>query len=45
MNPAKFQFCQDTIDFAGFRISNSDVEPLPKFMDAILQFPTPKTTT
>ena len=45
MNPEKFQFCQGTVDFAGFRISNSSVEPLPKYVDAILQFPTPKSTT
>lgn len=45
MNPEKFQFCEDTVDFAGFRISNSSVEPLPKYIDAILQFPTPKSTT
>ena len=45
MNPEKFQFCQNTVDFAGFRISDDDVEPLPKYTDAILQFPKPKTTT
>jgi len=45
MNPEKFQFCQNTVDFAGFRTSDDDVEPLPKYTDAILQFPKPKTTT
>jgi hypothetical protein len=40
MNPEKFQFSQCTVDFAGFRISNDNVEPLPKYIDAIRQFPT-----
>ena len=43
LNPEKFQFCQDTVEFAGFRISNVKVEPLPKYLDAIRQFPTPKS--
>ena len=42
INPTKFQFCEKTIDFAGFRISDSEIEPLPKYLDAIRHFPTPK---
>ena len=42
LNPSKFQFVQRSIDFAGFRISKSCVEPLPKYLNAIQQFPTPK---
>ena len=45
INPEKFQFSQPTVDFAGFRISNNSVEPLPKYIDAINQFPTPKNIT
>ena len=42
INPTKFQFCEKTIDFAVFRISDSEIEPLPKYLDAIRHFPTPK---
>ena len=45
INPEKFQFSQSTVDFAGFRISNNNVEPLPKYIDAIRQFPTPENIT
>ena len=45
LNPEKFQFSQSTVDFAGFRITKDSVEPLPKYLDAIRGFPTPKTTT
>ena len=31
LNPDKFQFAQQTVDFAGFRVCTSSVEPLPKF--------------
>ena len=45
LNPEKFQFSQSTVDFAGFRISNDTVEPLPKYLDAIRGFPTPRSLT
>jgi len=45
LNPAKFQFAEKTIDFAGFRISDSTIEPLPKYLDAIRDFPTPTSMT
>ena len=45
LNPEKFQFSQMTVDFAGFRISNGTVEPLPKYLDAIRGFPTPRNIT
>ena len=44
MNPDKLQFCQRQVDFAGFRLGESSIEPLPKFIDAIRSFPTPKST-
>ena len=45
LNPSKFQFAQKEVDFAGFRVSDSSIEPLPKFLDAIREFPTPTSTT
>ena len=45
LNPKKLQFCERVIDFAGFRISDDNIEPLPKYLDAIRSFPTPKGIT
>ena len=42
LNPQKFQFCKRIVDFAGFRLSETSVEPLPKYLEAIKNFPTPK---
>jgi len=45
LNQKKFQFCQKTVDFAGFRITASEINPLEKFIRAIKEFPTPKKLT
>ena len=45
MNPDKFQFAKKSVDFAGFRVSDSSIEPLPKYLDAIRDFPSPTSTT
>ena len=45
LNPDKFQFAEKSIDFAGFRVSDSTIEPLPKYLDAIRDFPSPTSTT
>ena len=45
LNPDKFQFAKRTVDFAGFRITNATIEPLPKYLDAIREFPTPTSLT
>ncbi|XP_066924129.1 uncharacterized protein [Clytia hemisphaerica] len=45
LNPQKFQFAGRAVDFAGFRISDERIEPLPKFYNAIENFPTPTSTT
>jgi hypothetical protein len=45
MNPDKFQFAEKTVNFAGFRVSDSSIEPLPKYLDAIRDFPSPTSTT
>lgn len=37
----KFQFCSKTIYFSGFRVMDSTVEPLPKYIESILNFQTP----
>ena len=39
LSPDKFQFAEKSIDFAGFRVSDSTIEPLPKYLDAIKDFP------
>ena len=45
LNAEKFHFEQRIVDFAGFHISDETIEPLPKYMDAIRDFPTPTSTT
>ena len=42
VNADKFQFASKVIEFAGFRISEDSIEPLPKYLDVIRNFPTPK---
>ena len=39
LNPDKFQFAEKHVDFAGFRILDSTIEPLPKYLDAIRDSP------
>lgn len=41
LNPDKFQFCCQEVDFAGFRISSQSIQPLPKYIEAIRSFPKP----
>ena len=45
LNPDKFKFCQIKVPFAGFNIGSQKVEPLPKYLNAIKMFPTPRTST
>ena len=45
LSPDKFQFAEKSVDFAGFRVSDSTIEPLPKYLDAIKDFPSPTSTT
>ena len=45
LNPAKFQFAEKKVEFAGFRVSETSIEPLPKYLDTICEFPTPKNIT
>jgi len=41
----KFQFAEQIVDFAGFRISSSSIKALSKYIDAIRDFPTTTSTT
>ena len=45
LNPDKFQFAKTSVDFAGFTVSDSTIEPLPKYLDAIRDFPSSTSTT
>ena len=45
LNPEKFVFCEDEVEFAGFRISLNNVSPCQRYLQAIKDFPTPKNTT
>ena len=45
LNPEKFQFAQREVDFAGCRITEERIDPLPKFFNAIKDFPTPTNAT
>ena len=42
LNPKKFQFAQDTVEFAGLTVTTTQVKPSEKFLDSVLNFPTPK---
>ena len=45
LNPTKFQFAEDSVDFAGTTITPTSVKPNQKFLDSIIKFPTPKDIT
>ena len=45
LNPDKFVFGQDTVEFAGFEITPSSVRPCARYLDAIRNFPTPTNIT
>ena len=45
LNPTKFVFARDEVDFAGFTITPTQVKPAPKFTSAIRDFPTPINIT
>ena len=45
LNPTKFQFAESTIEFAGFTITPTSVQPSKKYLEAIIDFPTPKDIT
>ena len=45
VNPEKFQFAKKCVEFAGFLVSENEIEPLPKYLDAISNFHTQKNVT
>ena len=42
LNPKKFQFAQETVDFAGLNISSTNIKPGEKYVKSVRDFPTPK---
>ncbi len=45
ISPQKFEFCAREIEFAGFLITETEVKPLPKYLDAVANFPRPTNIT
>ena len=45
LNPKKFTFAADEVEFAGFEITMTNVRPCNRFLRAILDFPTPVNLT
>ena len=45
LNSDKFSFGEDTVDWAGIRITKDKVQPLPEHIKAIREFPTPVNIT
>ncbi len=45
LNPDKFVFAADTVEFAGFEITSDSVRPCQKYLNAIRHFPTPNNIT
>ena len=45
INIDKFQFCQDSIEFAGLNITPTGITPSDKLISAIRDFPTPTNIT
>ena len=44
LNYDKYQFCQREIEFAGFKITDTEVKPLDKYLRSIAEYPTPTKT-
>lgn len=44
-NKDKFQFAQQTVEFAGFEITQDGYRPLKKIISAITEFPSPRCIT
>ena len=45
IQPQKFQFAKEEVEFAGFEMTMDGYKPTPKFIEAIRAFPTPKNLT
>ena len=44
-NPEKFHFAKDTVEFAGFEITTTNIRPSDTFIRAIKDFPMPRNIT
>ena len=44
-NQKKFQFAEETVEFAGFEVTIDGYKPSKKLLDAIAHFPRPQNTT
>merc|ERR1719186_2229648 len=44
-NPEKFEFGKDVVEFAGFELNKTGFKPTLKLLQAISDFPIPKTIT
>ena len=45
LNPSKFVFAEDVVEFAGFELTMDSVRPCKKYLAAIREFPTPSNLT
>lgn len=45
LNPGKFVFGADEVEFGGFEITRDEVRPCQRYLQAIIDFPTPKDIT
>jgi len=45
LNPDKFVFAEDKVEFAGFQITLDMVRPCQRYLQSILEFPTPRNIT
>ena len=45
LNPAKFQFTQEEVEWIGFNITPTGVQPTDTFKESILNFPTAANLT
>ena len=45
LNPRKFRFAEDKVEFAGFTVTPLEVKPADKYTQAISDFPTPTSIT
>ena len=45
LNPKKFQFAQNTVEFLGFEVTATGVQPTHSFTESIMSFPTPASLT
>ena len=41
----KYQFPEMNVDFVGFKVSDSSIKPLPKYLDSIKDLPSPTSAT